>query len=141
MKAPDRSAAQQNRRGFVRHCFGVGASLVALPIGSSQAVGSGMVGLSDGLIVPRMTEYERILSHTNCMHVLGNPRSWSMVTQGLHPFAPERVVVMRQREYFDRGGKDLRRKIDEQIESRIWPSGRLRARSGFLIPRENRSTG
>ncbi len=63
-----------------------------------------------------MTEYEHILSHTNSMHVLGHPRSWSLVTQGLHPFAPERVVVMRQRNYVDLGGRDLRRQIDKQIE-------------------------
>ena len=94
-----------HRREFVRQCFGVGASLTALPIQSPN-----------GLIVPRMSEYERILSHTNSMHLLGHPRSWSLVSQGLHPFAPERVIVMRQQNYGDRCGRDLRRKIDKQIE-------------------------
>ena len=100
-----------HRRGFIRQCFGVGASLAALP-----AVRSGKLLSPNGLIVPRMTEYERILSHTDSMHILGNPRSWSSVTQGLHPFAPGRVVVMSQRNYGDRCGRDLRRQIDTQIE-------------------------
>jgi hypothetical protein len=106
--------AQENRRGFVRNCFGVGASLVALPTGSSQPVGSEAVQSPDRLI--GMSEYERILSHTNCMHVLGNPRSWSLVSHGLHPFAPERVVVFGQHNYGDRCGSDLRRQIDKRID-------------------------
>ena len=69
-----------NRRGFVRQCFGVGASLTALP-----AVGSETVQSSNGLIMPRMSEYEHILSHTNNMHVFGHPRSWSLVTKGSIP--------------------------------------------------------
>jgi hypothetical protein len=104
----------ENRRGFARRCFGVGASLAAFPTGSSQAVGSGEVQLTSGLI--GMSEYERILSHTNCMHVLGNPSSWSIVSEELHPFAPERVVVISQRIYGDRCGRDLRRQIDKKIE-------------------------
>jgi hypothetical protein len=102
--------AHENRRGFVRQCFGVAASLTAFPAESGKAESPGR------LIVTTISEYERILSQTDSMHILGNPRSWSLVTQGLHPFAPERVVVMRQRDYFDRGGRDLRRQIDKQIE-------------------------
>jgi hypothetical protein len=119
MKAQERSTTQENRRGFVRHCFGMGASLAAIPVWSNQAVGSGKVQSPNGLIVPEMGEYERILSHTNKMHVLGNPRSWSLVTQGLHPFHPERTVVLPSGThslYGDRCGTDLRRKIDEQID-------------------------
>jgi hypothetical protein len=106
--------AHENRRGFARRCFGVGASLVALPTGSSQALESGKVESPSGLI--GMSEYERILSHTNSMHVLGNPRSWSLVSHGLHPFAPERVVVFGQHNYGDRCGSDLRRQIDKRID-------------------------
>jgi hypothetical protein len=114
MKAQERSTIQENRRGFVRHCFGAGASLVALPIGSSQAVGS-----VQSSSVSKMSEYERILSHTKTMHILGNPRSWSLVTQGFRPFAPERVVVMWQQNYGDRCGRDLRRQIDKQIQAKF----------------------
>ena len=114
MKAQDRSQIQENRRGFVRHCFGVGASIATIPAWSKQA--SAKVQLSNDTVETGLNEYESILSHTNSMHVLGNPRSWSLVTQGLHPFAPERTVVMRQRDYGDRCGSDVRRQIDKQIE-------------------------
>ena len=70
-------------------------------------------------VVPRMSEYEHTLSRTNNMHVLGNPRSWSLVKQGLHPFASERVVVMGQHIYGDRCGGDMRRQIDKQIEIKV----------------------
>jgi hypothetical protein len=65
-----------------------------------------------------MGEYEQILSHTDSMHNLGNPRSWSLVSRGLHPFAPERVAVLPTDErirYHDRCGKEARRGIDERI--------------------------
>jgi hypothetical protein len=116
MKALTRSTTQKNRRGFVRQCFGAGASLATIPVWSSQAVGSAKAQTPNRLIMPQTTEYERILSQTNRMHVLGNPRSWSLVTQELHPFAPERVVVMGRHKYGDRCGRDLRRTIDEQID-------------------------
>jgi hypothetical protein len=103
-----------HRRGFVRQCFGIGAGLSALPMGSSQA--SEKIQFPEATITTALSEYEHVLSHTNNLHIFGHPRSWSLVTQGLHPFAPQRVVVMRQREYFDRGGRDLRRQIDKQIE-------------------------
>jgi hypothetical protein len=106
--------ARENRRGFVRHCFGAGASLAALPSASSQTLESGKVQSPNGFV--GMSEYERILSHTENMHILGNPRSWSVVSEGIHPFAPERVVVMSQRTYGYRCGSDLRRQIDKKIE-------------------------
>jgi hypothetical protein len=67
-----------------------------------------------------MSEYERILSHTDSMHVLGNPRSWSLVTQGLHPFAAERVGVLPSDDrirHHDRCGWNLRRHIDARIKA------------------------
>lgn len=116
MKAQERSTTQDNRRGFVRNLFGVGASLAALPVGRSQAACSGRTQLPSGSIVPGRSEYEALLSHTDCMHVLGNPRSWSLVSQGLHPFHPQRVAVLPKDAYGDRCGRDLRRKIDTQID-------------------------
>ena len=117
MKAQERSMTQKNRRGFVRHCFGMGAGLAAIPALGDRAVGSGRVQSPNGLMVPGMSEYERILSHTDCMHVLGNPRSWSLVTQGLHPFHPQRVVMLPNHSYGDRCGRDLRSKFDAQIDA------------------------
>jgi hypothetical protein len=116
MKAQERSTTQENRRGFVRQCLGFGASLAAIPVANSQAVGSEKAQSSAGSIVPGMSEYERILSHTDCMHVLGNPRSWSLVAEGLHPFHPQRVVILPDHPYGIRCGSDLRAKIDAQID-------------------------
>jgi hypothetical protein len=117
MKAQDRSTTQENRRGFVRRCFGVGASLAALPFESRQAIGSAQS--LNGLIVPRMSEYEQILGHTGSMQILGNPRSWSLVTNGLHPFAPERVAILPSEyriRYGDRFGKHLRGQIEQRLK-------------------------
>jgi hypothetical protein len=116
MKARQRSTTQENRRGFVRQCIGAGASLATSPVWSGQAAGSDEAKLPHGNVEIGLSEYKRILSHTRNMHVLGNPRSWSLVSQGLHPFAPERVVVMKQGTFGDLCGCDLRRQIDKQIE-------------------------
>jgi hypothetical protein len=43
---------------------------------------------------PALTSYERILSQTDRLDILGVPRSWSVVRQGFHPFAPERIAVL-----------------------------------------------
>jgi hypothetical protein len=109
MKAQERSTIQQNRRGFVRRCLGVGASLATVQAVSSHAVGSGNVQMPNYSTMPGMTEYESSLSRTDCMYMLGNPRSWSLVSQGLHPFHPQRVVMLPNhstllwRRHIDRG--------------------------------------
>ena len=118
MRDQDSSTKHENRRGFVRKLVGVGAGLAATPSGNSLATPSGKVH-SPGTSEAGLSEYERILSHTDRMHILGNPRSWSLVTQGLHPFAPERVVVLPSGKHFrygDRCGRDLRRQFDKQID-------------------------
>jgi hypothetical protein len=57
------------------------------------------------------------------MDLLGHPRSWSSVSRGLHPFAPERIAVLRSGSgwsiYGNRCGKDLRDRIDACIEREI----------------------
>ena len=88
-----RSKGRETRRGFVRQCMGVGASLTA-PVGSSLGAGIVRAPWLNESTEMRMSDYERILSHSDCMQVLGNPRSWSLVSQQLHPFAPERAVVL-----------------------------------------------
>jgi hypothetical protein len=45
-------------------------------------------------VISGMGEYEHILSHTERMQILGHPRSWSLVSRGFHPFAPERIAVL-----------------------------------------------
>jgi hypothetical protein len=102
-----RSAGSENRRAFVHDCLGLGATFAAAPAGSSQGPEFDETPSSRESAEPGMSEYERILSHTGSMPVLGNPRSWSFVSRGLHPFAPERVAVLPTNErirYLDRCG-------------------------------------
>ena len=117
-----RSKGRETRRGFVRQCLGVGASLTAAPLGSSLGAGSVKAPWLNESTEMRLSDYERILSHSECMQVLGNPRSWSLVSQQLHPFAPERAVVLPSDErsrYHDRCGKQLRCDIDKRIKLRF----------------------
>ena len=48
MKAPKGSATHQNRRGFVRHCLGAGASLAAVPVVSDPTGGPRKAGALAG---------------------------------------------------------------------------------------------
>src|SRR4051812_5865060 len=108
MRDQDRSTNHENRREFVRKLVGVGGGLAAVPAGNSLATPSGEVHLP-ATSEAGLSEYERILSRTDRMHSLGNPRSWSLVTQGLHPLAPQRVVVLPSGKHFrygDRCGRD-----------------------------------
>lgn len=132
--------SQENRRAFVRRCFGIGAGVAAIPAGTGQGAGPAKVRLPGGSPETGMSEYERILSHTDSMHVLGNPRSWSLVSQGFHPFAPERVAVLPSDDridYHDRCGKDLRRYIDERIKIEF---DRLPGRDPSSFPESKRES-
>src|SRR5690348_15885605 len=108
---------RNNRRGFVRQCFGVGAGLAAIPHPSR-------CGATAHFTHSPVSAMEQALSATGSMDVLGNPRSWSLVSRGLHPFMPERTAILPPAlrpdrggfQYGDRCGRDLRRQIDEQIE-------------------------
>ena len=53
-----------------------------------------MPGAPKRFRLPDLSDYERKLSQTDRMDALGRPRSWSIVTQGFHPFSPDRIVVM-----------------------------------------------
>jgi hypothetical protein len=68
-----------------------------------------------------LTSYERILSQTDRLDILGVPRSWSVVRQGFHPFAPERTAVLpsgeRLRHPIHRS-RDVRGRIEERIAER-----------------------
>jgi hypothetical protein len=73
---------------------------------------------------PSLTEYERILSHTDSLEILGVPRSWSVVRQGFHPFAPERIAVLPSGERLRhpiRRSRDVRGRIEDQIAE--WRAG------------------
>jgi hypothetical protein len=65
-----------------------------------------------------MTKYERILSQTDRLDILGVPRSWSVVRQGFHPFAPERIAVLPSGERLRhpiRCSRGVRARIEERI--------------------------
>jgi hypothetical protein len=69
-------------------------------------------------LAPALTSYERILSHTDSLEILGVPRSWSVVRQGFHPFAPERIAVLPSGERLQhsmRRGRGARRRIEDRI--------------------------
>jgi hypothetical protein len=116
-----------SRRGFVRRCLGTGAVLAASPPSRPSAMSAEIARRPLATASPELTEYERILSQTDRMDVLGRPRSWSVVRQGFHPFSPERIVVMSSRtkpswlddRYGGRCGRSLRLRIDEQIQKEI----------------------
>jgi hypothetical protein len=113
-----------SRRGFVRRCLGTGAALAAAPTGHARATNAVNDRRPLGMATPNLAEYERILSRTDRMDVLGRPRSWSLVTQGFHPFSPERIVVIPPGgssgvRYGDRCGWRLRRRIDQRIDRKI----------------------
>lgn len=103
---------KDHRRGFVRHCLGMGASLGFTATAPAQAA-------VQKTSPPDLSPYERALSESPNMDLLGNPRSWHVVSKGLHPFAPQRTAILpgRFRNYGNRCGRDLRREIDNQIES------------------------
>ena len=41
-----------------------------------------------------MSEYERLLSETTRMEVLGFPRDWSVIQHRFHPFHPQRIIIL-----------------------------------------------
>jgi hypothetical protein len=66
-----------------------------------------------------MNAYERRLSETRQMEVLGCPRDWSVIQQRFHPFHPQRIIILPSGtplEYGSRCGRQLRMKLDEEIQ-------------------------
>lgn len=82
-----------NRRGFL--AAGMEASL-GLAVGSlplrmvDSAVNADQRACGGSLGSP----YARRLAGTRELEYLGRPRDWALVGQGLHPFSPERVVLI-----------------------------------------------
>jgi hypothetical protein len=74
---------------------------------------------------PALSEYERILSQTDRLDILGVPRSWSVVRQGFHPFAPERIAVLPS-------GERLRHPMHRSLDVRCRIEDRIAEyRAGF----------
>ena len=115
MIGPDRRPCRAtNRRGFFTETLGLGLGLgTAGPLTVPGRAHADVAPLD-----PALTEYERILSQTDRLDILGVPRSWSVVRQGFHPFAPERIAVLpsgeRLRHPIRRSG-DVRGRIEDRI--------------------------
>jgi hypothetical protein len=118
---------RNNRRGFLGGCLGAGAALSwARPSTAVVPVTSDGWGPT-GPFPPDLEEYLRIMARTPLMDVVGRPRSWSVVSRGLHPFSPERIVVLPSD--VDRlrcgggfggwRGTEVRRRIDRRIDEEI----------------------
>ena len=112
---PDRRPCPAtSRRGFFARTLGVG-------VGLGAAEGSTPPGRAHAEVAPldpALTEYERILSQTDRLDILGVPRSWSVVRQGFHPFAPERIAVLPSGERLrhpTHRGRGARRRIEDRI--------------------------
>jgi hypothetical protein len=88
---PDRRPCRAtNRWGFFRGTLGLG-------LGLGTAGPLTVPGRAPADVAPHgpaLSEYEHILSLTDSLDLLGVQRSWSVVRQGFHPFAPpERIIA------------------------------------------------
>jgi len=104
-----------NRRRFLTGCLGVGAG-VAAPSAPAAAPTPG----PEFRVSPEPAARRRgdglLRWPLDRMEVLGIPRDWSAVGLGLHPFAPERVLVLpsggRLRDACEGSGRSRERLID-----------------------------
>jgi hypothetical protein len=115
---PDQQpSSATSRRGFFTGTLGLGLGLrTAGPLTVPGRTHAEVAPLD-----PALAEYERILSHTDSLEVLGVPRSWSVVRQGFHPFAPERIAVLPSGERLrhpTHRGLGVRDRIEDRIAER-----------------------
>lgn len=112
---PDqRPSPATNRRGFFTGTLGLGLGLGTA--GPLTVPGRAHADVANH--APALTRYERILSQTDRLDILGVPRSWSAVRQGFHPFAPERIAVLPSGERLrhpTHRSRGVRGRIEERI--------------------------
>jgi mannitol/fructose-specific phosphotransferase system IIA component len=104
-------AALLNRRSFLHSSIFSGLGFSGL-VAADPAVPSPPSQLPDSELA--LAEYERTIASLSSLDLLGRPRSWSLVRQGLHPISPERVVVVTER------GGDGWASRDRKREARLW---------------------
>jgi hypothetical protein len=103
-----------SRRGFFARTLGVGLGLGA----AESLTPPGPAHAEVAPLDPALSEYERILSHADSLEILGVPRSWSVVRQGFHPFAPDRIAVLpsgKRRHNPMHNGRGARGRIEGRI--------------------------
>jgi hypothetical protein len=108
------------RREFLR--TSVGAAAAAIP-----AIGRGSSSLTEETGPPWLPRYEETLAASTDLELLGIPRSWWSVRHGLHPFSPERTLIIpdcpqRHRPECRRGDIDsLARRIKGDLDEDATP--------------------
>src|SRR5262245_32773496 len=85
-------AGSANRRSFLAGCLGVGAGVAAPPTLAASMTRTG--GLLSSGVTPRPRSGGGPGRPIDRMDVLGIPRDGTAVGLGLHPFAPERTLVL-----------------------------------------------
>jgi hypothetical protein len=99
------------RRRFLG--LGAGAAVFGSASPSLSPVREGFILGGDST---PMSEYERRLSETTRMELLGCPPDWSVIDQRYHPFHPLRIVVLPSGAALNYGsqcGWELRRELDD----------------------------
>ncbi len=111
-------AETPNRRSFLAGCLGLGVG-TTVPTTLVKA-GPPRTGGPAPVMSPPRSRPDGLLSwRLDRMEFLGIPEDWSAVRLGLHPFAPERTLVLPSGErlrYDGRCGDERYRRIVERIE-------------------------
>lgn len=71
---------------------------------------------SDASLQDWQSEYERTLIASNDHELFGVPQSWSSVRRGLHPFSPERTLILQRQTYFGDREIQLAQKIGRRSD-------------------------
>ena len=79
-----------DRRGFLQTSCG----LATIPALSSVSSVRPVFSTTASPISAEQNKYEQILAQSPDLELLGQPRNWSQVREGWHPFSPERVLIL-----------------------------------------------
>jgi hypothetical protein len=105
-----------HRREFLKTALGLTAGAVPFHIAGSAD------GSTSSILSPtqEQVEYEATLAGSPGLEWLGLPRDWSVVRHGLHPFSPERVVILTSNHHLKLGRTlaDAKKQIWSRIEAR-----------------------
>ena len=112
-----RGSSMFDRRGFLKTTFGLAVGTDAGQVLSSNQSDRTSTPPS----TPEQEECQEILARSSGLQLLGLPRDWSRVEQGLHPFAPERVLLLSSTDLSRVGGNNSKTltKTKECIWKRI----------------------
>ena len=104
------------RRQFLQNMIGT-ISAMAMPISLKASDGA-----KDDSPPDWQMKYEQTLLASSDQELFGIPKSWSCVRRGLHPFSPERTLILQRRSH--QGDREIRlaqqigRRCDETVASK-----------------------